>query len=275
MNLVRVSILGLALLAAGLAAFVARNLVSKPDAAPVIQEVVKVPTNDVLVAASDIAVGKRVGKSDLRWQEWPETAVNSRYITRKDDPNAAEAFAGTIARFALYKGEPVSAQKLIDYAKSGFMSALLSPGMRAISTKISPETGAGGFILPNDRVDVLLTSQAGERGQRNSYSSSTLLLNIRVLAIDQSVSEADDKTVAIGKTATLEMSLTDAETFLRAVKEGTVTLALRSMADAEIDPNLIPLSSDNSRSNGRTSSVLVIKYGTESQAGSAGGAGYE
>ena len=275
MNLVRVSILGLALLAAGLAAFVARNLVAKPDAAPVIQEIVKAPTNDVLVAASDIAVGKRVGKSDLRWQEWPETAVNSRYITRKDDPNAAEAFAGTIARFALYKGEPVSAQKLIDYAKSGFMSALLAPGMRAISTKISPETGAGGFILPNDRVDILLTRQAGERGQRNSYSSSTLLLNIRVLAIDQSVSEADDKTVAIGKTATLEMSLPDAETFLRAVKEGTVTLALRSMADAEIDPNLIPLSSDRSRSNGRTNSVRVIKYGTESRAGSVGGADYE
>lgn len=275
MNLVRVSILGLALLAAGLAAFVARNLVSKPDVTPVIQEIVKAPTNDVLVAASDIAVGKRVGKSDLRWQEWPETAINSRYITRKDDPNAAEAFAGTIARFALYKGEPVSAQKLIDYAKSGFMSALLAPGMRAISTKISPETGAGGFILPNDRVDVLLTRQAGEQGQRNSYSSSTLLLNIRVLAIDQSVSEADDKTVAIGKTATLEMTLTDAETFLRAVKEGTVTLALRSMADAEIDPNLIPLSSDQSGSKGRTSSVRVIKYGTENQADSAGGTDYE
>lgn len=275
MNLVRVSILGLALLAAGLAAFVARSLVAKPDATPVVQELVKAPTNDVLVAASDIAVGKRVGKSDLRWQEWPSTAINSRYITRKDDPNAAEAFAGTIARFALYKGEPVSAQKLIDYEKSGFMSALLAPGMRAISTKISPETGAGGFILPNDRVDVLLTRETGERGRRNTFTSSALLLNIRVLAIDQSVSEANDKTVAIGKTATLEMSLADAETFLRAVKEGTVTLALRSMADADTDPNLIPLSSDRPRSSARKSSVRVIKYGIESQAGSAGGAEYE
>ena len=275
MNLVRVSILGLALLAAGLAAFVARNLVSKPDTTPVVQEVVKAPTNDVLVAASDIAVGKRVGKSDLRWQEWPETAVNSRYITRKNDPNAAEAFAGTIARAALYQGEPVSSQKLIDYEKSGFMSALLAPGMRAISTKISPETGAGGFILPNDRVDILLTREVGERGQRNTFVSSTLLQNIRVLAIDQSVAEADDKTVAIGKTATLEMSLGNAEKFLRATKQGTITLALRSMADAGTDPNLIPLSSDQVKDSPRSGAVRVIKYGTESQAGSAGGAEYE
>lgn len=273
MNLVRVSILGLALLAAGLAAFVARSLVSKPDAEPVIQEIVKAPTNDVLVAASDIAIGKRVGKSDLRWQEWPESAVNSRYITRKNDPNAAEAFAGTIARFALYQGEPVSAQKLIDYAKSGFMSALLAPGMLAISTKISPETGAGGFILPNDRVDVLLTREAGDRSQRNVFSTTALLHNIRVLAIDQSVSETEDETVAIGKTATLEMNLSNAEIFLRAVKEGTVTLALRSMADA--DPNLIPLSSNRKRSKPGAGSVRVIKYGTESQAGSAGGDEYE
>lgn len=275
MNLVRISILGLALLAAGLAAFVARNLVSKPDAEPVVQEIVKAPTNDVLVAASDIAVGKRVGKSDLRWQEWPETAVNDRYITRKKDPNAAEAFAGTIARSALYKGEPVSSQKLIDYSKSGFMSALLAPGKRAISTKISPETGAGGFILPNDRVDILLTREAGDRGQRNKFVSSTLLQNIRVLAIDQSVSEADDKTVAIGKTATLEMGLDEAETFSRAVKEGTVTLLLRSMADAGTDPNLIPLSSDRAKRGPTASAVRVIKYGTESQADSAGGAEYE
>jgi pilus assembly protein CpaB len=100
-----------------------------------------------------------------------------------------------------------------------------------------------------------------------------LLHNIRVLAIDQSVSEADDETVAIGKTATLEMNLSNAEIFLRAVKEGTVTLALRSMADA--DPNLIPLSSNRKRSKPGAGSVRVIKYGTESQAGSAGGDEYE
>jgi pilus assembly protein CpaB len=138
------------------------------------------------------------------------------------------------------------------------MAAILPTGMRAISTEISPETGAGGFILPNDKVDVILTKrekapdQSG--GTADVINSEIILSNIRVLAIDQTVGEKDGQKVVVGKTATLELKPEQAESLARARQSGTLSLALRSLVDANQ-----PDTSDENR--GKRGSVDIVRYG--------------
>jgi pilus assembly protein CpaB len=134
---------------------------------------------------------------------------------------------GSVARSLFVVGEPIREQKLVKADGSGFMSAILPAGLRAVSTEISAETGAGGFILPNDAVDVILTRQ-----QEEQYVSETVLRNVRVLAIDQTVEEKDGQKVVIGRTATLALAPRQAETLVLSRKRGTLSLALRSLADA-------------------------------------------
>ena len=129
------------------------------------------------------------------------------------------------------RGEPIREAKLVNAKGSGFMAAILPSGMRAVSTQISPETGAGGFILPNDRVDVILTPRGNRDADKGGVSSETILRNIRVLAIDQTVEEKNGQKVVVGKTATLELLPSQAETLALSQQIGTLSLALRSIAD--------------------------------------------
>ena len=146
---------------AGLAAlYLASGSDDKPaPAAPVAQ----LPTVDVLVAKSDIGLGQSVKPDDLQWQTWPSATASNSFIRRSDKPEAMKDVVGSIARAPFIAGEPIRDQKLVRAEGSGFMAAILPSGMRAVSTEISPETGAGGFILPNDRVDVILTKKNQER----------------------------------------------------------------------------------------------------------------
>jgi pilus assembly protein CpaB len=135
------------------------------------------------------------------------------------------------------------------------MAAILPTGMRAISTEISPETGAGGFILPNDKVDVILTKRergADRSGSAEAFNSETILTNIRVLAIDQTVGEKDGQKVVVGKTTTLELKPEQAELLARARQSGTLSLALRSLVDANQ-----PTSDDI----GKRDTVDIVRYG--------------
>ncbi len=129
---------------------------------------------------------------------------------RSDRPNAIENLSGSIARAPFVTGEPIREAKLVNAKGSGFMAAILPSGMRAISTQISPETGAGGFILPNDHVDVILTRRDRDAekdgGRRHPQQRNHSLTNVRVLAIDQNVQEKDGQKVVVGKTATLELT---------------------------------------------------------------------
>jgi pilus assembly protein CpaB len=122
--------------------------------------------------------------------------------------------------------------KLIKADGSGFMAAILPSGMRAISTDITPETGAGGFILPNDRVDVILSRRDRDTDKGGSDTAETILTNVRVLAIDQTVEEKNGQRVVVGKTATLELTPSQAEQLAVSRQLGTLTLALRSLIDA-------------------------------------------
>jgi pilus assembly protein CpaB len=235
MKAARILVLGIALAAGGAAAFLvgSGDEEKKPEApAPVVQQF---PTVDVLIAKGDIAMGTAVTAQDFQWQAWPAATTGDSYITKKDKPNAIDELTGAITRGPFTAGEPIREAKLIRAnGASGFMAAILPSGMRAVSTEISPETGAGGFILPNDRVDVILSKRPSDdrKGNAPPPVSETILTNVRVLAIDQTVEEKGGQRVVVGKTATLEIAPRQAETLTQARQLGTLSLALRSLLDA-------------------------------------------
>ncbi|MBN9595829.1 MAG: Flp pilus assembly protein CpaB [Afipia sp.] len=252
MNTARIVVLSIAVCAGGAAAYLASNSGPKPVEMPVTME-----TTDVLVARSDIALGQTVTPDDLQWQSWPSSTASSSFIRKTDRAEAMSQIVGSIARSPFLAGEPIRETKLVKGNGSGFMAAILPTGMRAISTEISPETGAGGFILPNDKVDVILTKRdkgADRPGSADSINSETILTNIRVLAIDQTVGEKDGQKVVVGKTATLELKPDQAESLARARQAGTLSLALRSLVDA----NKNDVAVDESM---KRDSVNVVRYG--------------
>jgi pilus assembly protein CpaB len=232
MKTARLVVLGIAILAGGVAAYLA----SGSDTKSVVAEAPPpLPTVDVLVAKSDIGLGQAVGADDMQWQTWPAATASNNFIRRSDRPEATTQIAGSIARYPFTAGEPIREVKLVKANGSGFMAAVLPGGMRAVSTEISPESGAGGFILPNDRVDVILSRREKNPDRTNSTDvviSEIVLSNIRVLAIDQAPREKDGQNSVVGKTATLELKPAQAELLARARQSGTISLALRSMLDA-------------------------------------------
>ena len=225
----RVLVLMGALAAGGVAAWLSFGLqLDSAPAATLAASAAQIKTQEVLVAAVDLAQGAALSDQELRWQDWPEDALNPAFISRSGRPKAIEELAGSMVRHAMAAGEPIRAGKLAD-KDAGYLAALLPSGKRAVAVRVSAESAAGGFILPNDRVDVLHTG--GNSGGR----SRAILTNIRVLAIDQSTggSEAD---TAIGKTATLELDPAQAEAIAGAQTSGSLSLALRATADNDEAP---------------------------------------
>jgi pilus assembly protein CpaB len=232
MKAARLVVLGIAVAAGGLAAILAG---SGSDQAPPPPPPQQIATVEVLVAQNDIGIGTALSARDLQWQTWPASASNAAFVLKKDRPDAIQQYAGSIVRVPMVAGEPVRDNKVIKAKGSGYMAAILPTGMRAFSTDISPETGAGGFILPNDRVDVILSRRDREAEKATgveSQISETILSDVRVLAIDQLVQEKDGQRVVVGKTATLELTQRQAETLASAKHTGSLSLTLRSIVDA-------------------------------------------
>jgi pilus assembly protein CpaB len=253
MNTARIVVLVLAVGAGGVAAYLASGTDRKPEP----QQAAQIETVDVLVAKSDLPLGQSITADDMQWQTWPASTVSPAFIQRKNNPNAVTEFTGSIVRSSFFAGEPIRDAKLVKANGSGFMAAILPSGMRAVSTEVSPETGAGGFILPNDRVDVLLTTRDRNSSAKSgeTINSEVVLSNIRVLAIDQTIEEKNGQKVVVGKTATLELKPEQTETLARARQSGTLSLALRSIADANV-----PQEQTDERRR-RQDTVNVVRYG--------------
>jgi pilus assembly protein CpaB len=260
MNTARIVVLTIALGAGGIAAYLASGSDNKPPpAAPVAQ----LQTVDVLVAKVDIGLGQTVTPNDMQWQTWPAATASNTFIRRNDRPDATTQIAGSIARAPFITGEPIREAKLVKADGSGFMAAILPTGMRAVSTEISAETGAGGFILPNDRVDVLLTRREknpnAAAGAADIVVSEIILANLRVLAIDQAPKEKEGQNSVVGKTVTLELKPEQTATLAAARQAGTLSLALRSIADLnQVDVG----SEDRTRQRG---SINIVRHGISSQ----------
>jgi pilus assembly protein CpaB len=256
MNRARIVVLTIAVGAGGVAAWLASG--SDPQVAPV-QPTIQLQTVDVLVAKNDIGLGQSVTANDVQWQTWPAATANNGFIRRTERPEAIKDVVGSIARAPFIAGEPVREPKLVKPNGSGFMAAMLPTGMRAVSTEISPETGAGGFILPNDRVDVILSRREKnpDKGGPDLINAEIILSNIRVLAIDQAPKEKDGQNTVVGKTATLELKPDQAELLARARQSGTLSLALRSMADVNAAEKPVEVAK-------RGEGVNVVRYGIPS-----------
>lgn len=231
--MLRILILVFALVSGGFAAWLAfAGLQPQSAAALPAAATNAVPMAEVLVATADVAAGQRLEAPVLGWQEWPEGAVGPHLITRDARPDAATALAGSVARSGFAAAEPIREDKLVP-ADSGFMAALLPAGKRAVAVRVSAENTAGGFILPNDRVDVIHTVVRPDADGASTSISRTILANVRVLAIDQTTNDSGSETIVVGKTATLELDPAQVEIAAAAESSGALSLSLRSVNDNE------------------------------------------
>jgi pilus assembly protein CpaB len=254
----RIILLVVALVAGGLAAFLATRGSAPQPVVTTRTEIVEEQKAKILVAKDSIGVGQRLTRNTIEWQDWPELAVRPEYITQAAVPDALTQMAGAVARFEIFAGEPISDLKLVR-SDQGYLSAVLAKGMRGVSVPVKADAAAGGFVVPNDRVDVVLT-----RGG----ISQTILANVKVLALgtrlgqvntstrkDAEKSNAAEVSTFSGNTiATLELAPSQGELIINATKLGTLSLVLRSIADfAQTDADA--LRNETSRA------VRMIRFG--------------
>ncbi len=263
MKSARLIVLLIAFLAAGGAAFLSRGLLPQPNKVVHVEK--RVDVTKVLVANREIRLGDIVTRKDFKWQEWPKGMVARGFISIDRQPKAVKKFSGAIARAPFLSGEPIKKEKLIKANEGGVMAAILSAGMRAISVEIKEKTVAGGFILPNDRVDVLVTYRTRARNSEN-HISDTILKNVRVLAIGQTIETKQGKNVASGRTATLELSPSQAEMLSMADSMGDISLSLRSLADLRPNKRNGPETNKSAFGEQNSGSIKMLKYGTPSRA---------
>lgn len=259
MNKSRVIVLGIAFVAAIGAALLAKNIVAQPKTKKVVQKEY-INTTHVLVAAKKIKLGELVNSSHFKWQKWPKNALNSSLIDQGANINAKADYDKAIARASFVKGEAINPRKFIKKGSGGIMAALLTSGMRAVSIKIKEETAAGGFIMPDDHVDVVLSRKLKRQGG-SKYASNVVLSNVRILAIGQTIDPPKGKKTAKGRTATLELTPAQAETLILAGNMGAVSLVLRPLSqDENADENVANLHGE------KRSTVRMFKFGQRSQA---------
>ncbi len=260
MKAARLVVLGVAVAAGGIAAYLAAGRKAPPAPAPV-AVAPPMPTVEVLVAKSDLSRGQVIQNQEIGWQTWPKNAANAEFYPKIA---AARCHQG-IRRCDRSRDNACrradSPPDVVMAKGSGFMAAILPKGMRAVAVDISAVSSAGGFILPDDRVDLVLThhDRSGPSGNEKTISD-TILRNVRVLAVDQSVDEKADTKVILGKTATLELTEGQAETLEQAKQLGTISLTLRSILDSA--------ASGPEGDEGHDQAINTIRFGV-----SAGGTG--
>lgn len=259
MGVSRIILLVVALLAGGLAAFLAvrgsspqQVMVEGPT------QVVEEQKTKILVAKDAIGVGQRLTKNTIEWQDWPELAVRQEYISEAELPDALTQMNEAVARFEIFPGEPIAEQKLVR-SNQGYLSAVLTKGMRGVSVPVRADAAAGGFVVPNDRVDVVLT--------RNRVTQ-TILANVKVLAIgarlgqvDPSEKDEDAKgpkadVFSGGTIATLELTPAQGEVIINAAKVGTLSVVLRSIADFAQLPG-------DAQQNEASRAIRMIRFGKD------------
>lgn len=213
-----------------------RSMGKSEPAAPAVQTIIEeIDYTSVLSVAEPMNKGDRVRDGDLTWIDWPTDALTPALITEDSgtDMSPMDALEGAFVREPLMPGDPLIMSRFIKAGDAGIMAALLSPGMRAVTVRISVDTASGGFIQPGDKVDIILqeTIQPDPDfggSNQTEYVAGTIFENVTVLAIDQSFSNGADGGAAIpGSTATLELSPADAERVTVAQVRGDLSLVLR------------------------------------------------
>lgn len=226
----------IALATAGAAAFLANGWLERQRASMTVRTK-PVPVKAalaVLVARKPLPAGMFIKPEDLRWQAWPEGAVDSSYIL--EGKRDIKAFVGAVARRGIAAGEPVTDARIVLPGDRSFLAAVLTPDMRAVAIPVNAHSSIAGLVMPGDRVDLILshkfdTAAGVEGGKREVHAASeTVLTNVRVIAIDQSTSDQKNAKVGVPKTATIEVSPRQAEIVTVAMELGKLSFSLRSLA---------------------------------------------
>lgn len=192
-------------------------------------------STEVLVAKLDMGLGHATTEGSFRWQAWPQDSVPMGAILNGSSGNVMADLANHVARAPILAGEPITKTKLVKLGDGGVLAAILPPGKRAVSTKISEDSAVAWLVLPNDHVDITLVKRMRSRGGSDEFSREVLLQNVRVLAIGQRIESKDGQKIADGKTATFELTPAQAGKLALAKHQGELTLMLRSIADIAAD----------------------------------------
>jgi pilus assembly protein CpaB len=257
MNKAQMAVLGVAI-AAGGAAF----LMMSGESAPPPVAVAPSTTDDVLVATRDLSYGTAIADTDTSWIPWPKNYVPQGVIRKSESANVKEDIRGAYIRTPVANGEPIRRERLVRGQTAGMMSTMLPSGKRAVAIDVSVNTTAGGFILPNDHVDVIRTYRDQEATKDQGVeviSSEVVLSNVRVLAMGQTVETKNSEVVVTNSTATLELDPRQAELVILAQKTGKLALALRALVDANKDDQSADLSQDSAGGP-----LTIIRHGVSS-----------
>jgi pilus assembly protein CpaB len=263
MNTQRLVVLGLALVAAGGAALLVRAMLGGGTPAVEAKPSPQVAMSEVLVAAANLQPGQALSPDQVRWEKWPASSVDRNFITHSAAGSIENAVKGTVVRSPIAEGQPVANTAIVHADAAGFLAAMINPGMRAVSITISADSGAGGFILPNDRVDIILTQKLD--GNPPRARASTILQDVRVLAVDQTFQQEKDTKTVLAKTATLELTPAQAEQVSKAQTIGALSLSLRSLGDSQA-----VAANTGASASGSGDSVSVIRYGVAAGGGTQG-----
>ncbi len=267
MKKAQIAVLGVAL-AAGIAAYALMPGQQAPQVQVVQPAAPVIDNDDVLVASAQLDYGTTLGDTSIRWQAWPKSSPIVGVIRKSAEPNAIQDLKGSVVRGQFMADEPIRKERLVKGPTAGLMSTLVSPGKRAVAINIdsSGATSAGGFVLPNDHVDILRTyrdEDAAKAGQADAFVTETLLRNIKVLAIGPNVQTENGKSVIVGSNATLELDPKQTETVTLAQRTGQLSLALRSLTDAVAD-NKIEEPQADAKADDR--SLTIVRYGVATSA---------
>ena len=268
MNRLQIIVLGVSAVAFGGAYFVFNNYLGSQRKAPIVVQAPKIQTDRVLVAAQDIPMGVVVTEPMVSWQEWPKDAVSEQMLTKSIVSDLNGELKDTMTRLPFLRGEPLRRDKLVKAGIGGYMAAVLPSGMRAVAIKIdnSGDSSAGGFILPNDRVDVVRVYRDDEATRSKGsevVAHQTVLANVRVLAIGQNVQEENGKKVVVGGNATLELDPKQAELviFTQHMAGSNLHLVLRSLVDSGGVTQTV-----NDPSEAASTALTIVRYGAAQQA---------
>jgi pilus assembly protein CpaB len=246
MNRAQIAVLAVAVIA-GAGAFVMMNGSDNAPQIPIAQAPAPVENDEVLVATHDLSYGAELNDPDTNWAPWPKNIVPQGVIRKSEAPNAKEDLKSSYVRVPISNGEPVRRERLVKGVTAGLMSTMIASGKRAIAIDVSLNTTAGGFILPNDHVDVLRTFRDQELTRETGQevvSSEVVLTNVRVLAMGQTIEKKNDQPVVTGATATLELDPRQTEMIILAQRTGQLALALRPIVDAFAKDDAQTMTSD-------------------------------
>lgn len=290
MNARTITLLVVALVLAGAVAFLARNFLGGGQGPVTQQAEAPPPRTDVLVAATNLPIGRIIQTEDLKWQSWPDINVDPNYIVQQGAGDAAQASAiqeyrGHVVRAGIRAGEPITLNRIVGPSDRSFLAAALKPGMRASTIGISRVSSIGGNIHPGDRVDVLLVQNVVDDEGVNHSVAETVFQNVRILAIDARLNPQGAGAVTAGdqqrgrrrrasrpRTATLEVTPKMAEEVAMLGRLGSFTLVMRPLPRREGEEGMAmevdaedPTSRVSSMSWGSDVSSLRDPYNVDKQ----------